>query len=276
MGLVMQDPEILEALERVPEGCSKKMKKILELYPDYIVMLPESGYLCTALAYDNGAVSTTGEINKEVLKENWKRKKEEDKKNGTVQVQPVKKKGGNAQQEQGGKVNLCRNANATSRLEDACADLYDAAMESSQSRVEAAWEAVNAARKEAFFVGLPGFLDLVRQFMVGKGLQAGQQIKMQEINNNNDIKNLYNEIPQKDKKKVHKLLTDCKEWFEISVEEKGGVISVALTPEGARGPKPNPNQRLNQNRGGDRGGRGGDLRQGGGGKGKGGGKGRRF
>jgi len=71
------DPTLQAALEKIPDGCSRKLKKIVDLYPDYLAALPEAR-LATAKGYENGTVSANNVVDKEKMQKNHREKKMRD------------------------------------------------------------------------------------------------------------------------------------------------------------------------------------------------------
>lgn len=133
IGTVNLDPTLQAALEKIPEGCSKKLKKIVDLYPDYLVALPEAR-LATAFGYENGTVSPENVVNKEKMQQNHREKKVRDGPMNYHQRNVPKKRG-------------------HPRLVDARDQFYQHCMEADARVFEAAVAEVRAARVEVFGVG---------------------------------------------------------------------------------------------------------------------------
>lgn len=63
MGEVSKDPNVIQALQQIPDGFSKKVKNIIDLFPDFISYF-EGGRVATAKGYEEGLVNPDGTINK--------------------------------------------------------------------------------------------------------------------------------------------------------------------------------------------------------------------
>lgn len=62
LGEVSKDQGVIQAMEVIPAGFSKKIKNVIDLFPDFISYF-DGGRVATAKGYENGLVNADGTIN---------------------------------------------------------------------------------------------------------------------------------------------------------------------------------------------------------------------
>lgn len=243
-GMIAQDAELQDMLANVPQGHPKQIKKVLEKvvqrYPEYIVPLSD-GLFATALAYDNGVVSPSGEVDKVKLKENYK--KAEDGFWCAPRPKKVPMKHDPPQPSHGPQHG--RQAGTGRRLEDCRQQLLRVCCQEDNWAFEDAVTAMREAREFAFSgrhsaQGPPpaarqptvkcespeatAFYEHIRQMAARCG---NQPLTLQMVAKDEEAKRLHNDIPVGEKrKKLAKQLELCPEMFYV--DRVGAEVRVSL------------------------------------------------
>jgi len=241
VGIVSNDPEVKKLIEKIPTGYSTKVKKIVEMYPDYIVQL-EGGDLATAAGYENGIVSTDGTIDKEKRKSFLNTKRAEDRKNGILPQQPIPK-GSSPQlvnlQKALARFQACANQPSDQDFQAALADVKAcraAAFSSSQQATGggfmAGGERADPAKLQK---SIDTFVNYIRGFMTKKGYIASQNMKMSEIASDTEAKRLHAAcvLHGGKKYKMSKILTDDADGMFIMETDPSGMVEISMTDVGA-------------------------------------------
>lgn len=254
LGLVSQHQELLAEMERIPAGYSKKIKKITELYPEYIVSLPD-GVVATAMGYENGTVSSEGVVDKEAMQLNHKQKKDNDKALGVASPplsasQPKVQPG-------------MASGKSMERLQRACDQIARVGKLSNPKVFNNALQELQAAREIAFKAGaqpnqpphtpsqkeVNAFIHYVRGFMIAKGLEAGTPMRICELACDPESKKLHANIGGGKRFKMSKLLEDAVEFFVVSRDGEHTDLTVALTEKGAQGNAQKPRRPFTKGKG---------------------------
>lgn len=262
VNLIMNDAELCELVNEIPHGYPKHLRKIVpkivEMFPEYIVMLEgdnHHGFIATALGYENRIVSPDGVVDKAVLKEHHAERdpncrrtlSRSDRLTG-----PPPPRGARGYKPVPG-VPLPKQPQH--RLNELAKALSKAATMQDHSAFEVALKAVHAARGQVFggycdedafeeggacyeeCQGKPqkAFLEETRRIMTQeRSLKGGESMKLIEIASNRTIKTLFAKIIT-GPKKMSKIIDDC-EWFNITrkmMDSGRPELYVTLTDQGA-------------------------------------------
>lgn len=238
-------------------GPGTKVKKIVDLYTEYLVPLADGHHVATAKGYDEGLVLEDGSVDKEKMRAKWAEKKQADKENGIAPSGPKPKSAPNAQPGQ---------LKTGPTLQQALSKLHKAA-HMDDAEFEAAIREVRTARKESnknktvvpptsntrlgpkpAKDGLPKqqlmpYATYVRQMMVGKGYVPGQPMRLGELASDNEAKAIREQCGGASTKMI-KLLELFSEFFGIEYDEGNkAMCSLVLTEQGA---KINPQMKVDQ------------------------------
>jgi len=242
VGIVSNDPEVKKLIEKIPTGFSTKVKKIVEMYPDYIVQLEGvAGDLATAAGYENGIVSTDGTIDKEKRKQFLNQKRAEDRKNGILPQQPIPK-GSSPQlvnlQKALVRFQACANNPSDVEFQAALAEVKNcraAAFSPSQQAGGGFMAGGERADPAKLQKSIDTFVNYIRGFMTKKNYIANQNMKMSEIASDTEAKRLHAAcvLHGGKKYKMSKILTDDAEGMFIMETDPTGMVELALTDIGA-------------------------------------------
>jgi len=226
-------------------GPGTKVKRIVDLYTEYLVPLADGHHVATAKGYDEGLVLEDGTVDKEKMRAKWAEKKAADKENGIAPSGPKPKSAPNAQPAQ------LKGNNPT--LQQALSKLNKAA-HMDDADFEAAIRDVRNARKQSKKTvvpptnntapkpgkeGLPKsqlmpYATYVRRLMVGKGYVPGQPMKLGELASDNEAKAIREQCGGASTKMI-KLLEQFPEFFGIEYDEGNkAMCSLVLTEQGAK------------------------------------------
>jgi len=243
--LISLDQEWLEAIGRHPNSSSIKVKKVADLFTDYMVPL-DGHHVATAMGYEQGLVNDDGSVDKTKMKKKWDEKKEADKKIGIIRGPPPPKSGNTP----------------TTRLQQASSKFNKIAMQPDQRAFDEAFRELEAARAEAFSGGgfrdgpvvgavgkasqrkaglasggtlkekLEPFADYIRKMFASKQLKAHESMRLGDLANDPEAKRIRDQAGATNTKMV-KILEEFPEYFSVAYDDiNKTLVTVTLTEEG--------------------------------------------